>query len=200
MTKFVVSQALAELLDEDTPADDILELSICEPALGSGAFVIEAVRQLAEEYLERKQKELGHQIEPEKYAEELQRVKAQIALHQVYGVDLNSTAVELAEVSLWLDTMQPGLHAPWFGLRLKRGNSLVGARRATYSLDAVRKKKYFTEAPEPAPLSGLAKALEDESTDPRTQNRIHHFLLPAEGWGRSEEHTSELQSRGHLVC
>jgi len=183
MTKFVVSQALAELLDEDTPADDILELSICEPALGSGAFVIEAVRQLAEEYLERKQKELGHQIEPEKYAEELQRVKAQIALHQVYGVDLNSTAVELAEVSLWLDTMQPGLHAPWFGLRLKRGNSLVGARRATYSLDAVRKKKYFTEAPEPAPLSGLAKALEDESTDPRTQNRIHHFLLPAEGWG-----------------
>src|SRR5699024_4193492 len=160
MTKFVVSQALAELLDEDTRADDILTLSICEPALGSGAFVIEAVRQLADEYLTRKQEELGQQIEPEKYAQELQAVKAQIALHQVHGVDLNSTAVELAEVSLWLDTMQPGLHAPWFGLRLKRGNSLVGARRATYSTYGVEKKKYLTEAPEPAPMTGLADALE----------------------------------------
>ena len=69
----------------------------------------------------------------EDYAVELQKVKAQIALHQVYGVDLNSTAVELAEVSLWLDTMVAGLQAPWFGLHLRRGNSLIGARRATYS-------------------------------------------------------------------
>lgn len=183
MTKFVVSQALAELLDEDTRADDILNLSICEPALGSGAFVIEAVRQLADEYLTRKQDELGQQIEPEKYAQELQAVKAQIALHQVHGVDLNSTAVELAEVSLWLDTMQPGLHAPWFGLRLKRGNSLVGARRATYSVYGVEKKKYLTEAPEPAPLTGLADALERGTNDAAVQGRIHHFLLPGEGWG-----------------
>lgn len=183
MTKFVVSQALAELLDETTPADRILELSICEPALGSGAFVIEAVRQLAEEYLTRKQHELGEEIEPEEYAQELQRVKAQIALHQVYGVDLNSTAVELAEVSLWLDTMQPGLHAPWFGLRLKRGNSLVGARRATYSSYAVGKKKYLTEEPEPAPMTGLSQAVIDGALDPTVQSRIHHFLLPAEGWG-----------------
>ena len=183
MTKFVVSQALAELLDEDTRADDILNLSICEPALGSGAFVIEAVRQLADEYLTRKQDELGQQIEPEKYAQELQAVKAQIALHQVHGVDLNSTAVELAEVSLWLDTMQPGLHAPWFGLRLKRGNSLVGARRATYSAYGVEKKKYLTEAPEMAPMTGLAGALERGTIDSAVQGRIHHFLLPGEGWG-----------------
>lgn len=183
MTRFVVSQALAELLDEDTCADDILNLSICEPALGSGAFVIEAVRQLADEYLTRKQEELGRQIEPEKYAQELQAVKAQIALHQVHGVDLNSTAVELAEVSLWLDTMQPGLHAPWFGLRLKRGNSLVGARRATYSTYGVEKKKYLTEAPEPAPMTGLADALERGFVDSAVQGRIHHFLLPGEGWG-----------------
>ena len=59
-------------------------------------------------------------------------MKAYIALHQCYGVDLNATAVELAEVSLWLNTMHPGLQAPWFGLHLRRGNSLIGARRATY--------------------------------------------------------------------
>src|SRR5699024_1593137 len=152
MTKFVVSQALAELLDEDTCADDLLKLSICEPALGSGAFVIEAVRQLADEYLTRKQEELGRQIELERSAQKLQAVQAHIALHQVHRVHLNSTAVELAALSLWLDNMLPGLHAPGFGLRLTRRNSLVGTRRATYSTDAVEKKKYLTEAPEPAPM------------------------------------------------
>src|SRR5690625_5421553 len=73
-------------------------MSICEPALGSGAFAIEAVRQLATEYLTRRQEETGDRIDPEQYATELQRVKAYIALHNVYGVDLNPTAVELAEV------------------------------------------------------------------------------------------------------
>lgn len=183
LTRFVVSQALEELLDDETPADRILELAVCEPALGSGAFAIEAVRQLAEEYLTRKQAELGTEIPSEEYAQELQRVKAQIALHQVHGVDLNETAVELAEVSLWLDTMQPKLHAPWFGLRLKRGNSLIGARRATYSKKQVEAKAYLSEEPQPHPLTGLAEALGEDRRDPAVSGRIHHFLLPGEGWG-----------------
>nr|WP_319418090.1 DNA methyltransferase [Dermabacter jinjuensis] len=112
---------------------------LCEPALGSGAFAIEAVRQLAEEYLQRRQAELGERIDPEEYPQELQKVKAYIALHNVYGVDLNPTAVELAEVSLWLDSMSSGLKAPWFGLRLRAGNSLIGARRATYAASNVLK-------------------------------------------------------------
>ena len=187
MTKFVVSQALEELLQEDTPADSILELSICEPALGSGAFAIEAVRQLAGEYLKRKQKALDREIPADEYPQQLQRVKAQIALHQVHGVDLNATAVELAEVSLWLDTMQPGLGAPWFGLRLKRGNSLIGARRATYSVDAVRSKKYLTDEPQANPMSGLVDALARDAEDPAVVGRIHHFLLPGEGWGAAAD-------------
>ena len=112
---------------------------MCEPALGSGAFAIEAVRQLAAEYLQRRQAELGERIDPEEYPQELQKVKAYIALHNVYGVDLNPAAVELAEVSLWLDSMSSGLKEPWFGLRLRAGNSLIGARRATYAASNVLK-------------------------------------------------------------
>ncbi|MFZ2238044.1 MAG: DNA methyltransferase [Gordonia amarae] len=115
LTKFVVSQALEELLDQDgerTSPEQILELTICEPALGSGAFAIEAVRQLAASYLKRKQEDLGELIDADQYPIELQKVKAHIALHQVYGVDLNATAVELAEISLWLDTMVAGLQPP----------------------------------------------------------------------------------------
>lgn len=174
LTKFVVSQALEELLDQNghrTTPEEILQLTICEPALGSGAFAIEAVRQLAAEYLKRKQEDLGELIEADKYPVELQKVKAHIALHQVYGVDLNATAVELAEISLWLDTMVAGLQAPWFGLHLRRGNSLIGARRAVYQPGQLAKKAWLKAVPKDVPLGEEIGA------------GIHHFLLPAEGWG-----------------
>ena len=198
LTRFTVQQALAELLDQDghtTSAEEILHLTVCEPALGSGAFAIEAVRQLAEQYLSRRERELGRRVDPEERPRELAKVKAFIALHQVYGVDLNATAVELAEVSLWLDTMVEGLAAPWFGLRLRRGNSLVGARRALYSTSQLKKRAWLTAAPTTEPLSQVAAAIDgaDEGSSHRmggaldVSYRIHHFLLPAKGWGSAVE-------------
>lgn len=186
LTRFTVGQALEELLDQNgtrTSADEILEMTVCEPALGSGAFAIEAVRQLAAQYLERKQEELGEQIDPEEYPRELQRVKAYIALHQVYGVDLNSTAVELAEISLWLDTMTEDLQAPWFGLHLRRGNSLIGARRAVYSRDQFFDKSWLTTPPRDVPVSALREELESGGVGGSIEGGIHHFLVPAAGWG-----------------
>lgn len=213
ITSFTVSQGLAELLDpviaddadlpegaatfkdkdfdgdpirrRQTTAAEILDLSICEPALGSGAFAIEAVRQLAGEYLTRRQEETGERIDPEEYAAELQRVKAYIALHNVYGVDLNPTAVELAEVSLWLDTMAPGLKAPWFGLRLRAGNSLIGARHALYSsraLGEAKLKDVVATAPEALPLATVHEEASGSGRRPGVAGKVFHFLLPGEGW------------------
>ncbi|MCZ4541371.1 class I SAM-dependent DNA methyltransferase [Dietzia maris] len=190
LSEFVVGQAIEELdaTGRIDHAEDILTISICEPAMGSGAFAVEAVRQLAELYLERRQRELGKEIEPEERTTELQKVKAYLALHRVYGVDLNATAVELAEIALWLDTMTPGLQAPWFGLHLRRGNSLIGARRATYSLTQVEKKQWLTAEPQDAPMTGLAVAVDEETGfDPSVRGRIHHFLVPAAGWGAAAD-------------
>lgn len=177
LTKTVVKHALAELITDETTAKQILEYRICEPALGSGAFLNEAINQLATEYLTRRQKELGNTVEPikpEDYATELQKVKAYLALHRAYGVDLNATAVELAEVSLWLNVMHSGLQAPWFGLHLRRGNSLIGARRATYDFTSLgkAKKSWLKTPPTDRPLS----------EGPIGDGEIHHFLLPADGW------------------
>lgn len=174
LTRFVVSQSLAELLDRNdthASADEILNFTVCEPALGSGAFAIEAVRQLATEYLKRKQEELGEIIPAEEYPVELQKVKAHIALHQVYGVDLNATAVELAEISLWLETMFSGLRAPWFGLHLRRGNSLLGARHEVYTKKSL-KSKNWTKYP------GIATPI----TEPVQEGQVYHFLLPRADW------------------
>lgn len=175
LTRTVVKHALAELITEETTAADILEYRICEPALGSGAFLNEAINQLAKAYLDKAQVEHDERIEPERYAVEEQKVKAYLALHRAYGVDLNATAVELAEVSLWLNVMYAGLRAPWFGLHLRRGNSLIGARRATYDLAALgRAKKSWLSTPP------TERAL---SEGPTGDGEIHHFLLPADGWG-----------------
>ena len=114
LTKCLVKYALKELLEGKT-ADEILELTVCEPAMGSAAFLNEAINQLAEAYIDRKQRELGEMIPAEKRMRELQKVKMYIADRNVYGIDLNPIAVELAEVSLWLNTIYEGGYVPWFG-------------------------------------------------------------------------------------
>jgi hypothetical protein len=176
LTQVTVQLALRERLDQDgtvTKAREILDWTICEPALGSGAFLNEAINQVAAEYLKRRQAEKNQSLEPDRYAEELQKVKAYIALHNSYGVDLNETAVELAEVSLWLNVMHEGLQAPWFGLHLRRGNSLIGAGRRLYEPDHLKKKAWLTTAPKDHPFRD----------GPIPDGHIHHFLLPAQGWG-----------------
>jgi hypothetical protein len=159
LTRCLVKYALKELL-KDKKADDILKLSVVEPAMGSAAFLNEAVNQLAEAYLERKQAETKRRIPHEDYATELQKVRMYIADRNVYGVDLNPVATELAEVSLWLNAIygeKPEVgqspkpaHVPWFGYQLFSGNSLIGARREVYKAGLLRpraKPRWFDDAP-----------------------------------------------------
>lgn len=151
LTRCLVKYALKELL-EGKKADDILKLTICEPAMGSAAFLNEAVSQLAEAYLERKQKETRDSIPHEQRPQELQKVKMLIADRNVYGIDLNPTAVELAEVSLWLNTIYQGAYVPWFRTQIVNGNSLIGARRQCYNLTQLTAEKggsvWYENAPE----------------------------------------------------
>ncbi|MER5405579.1 class I SAM-dependent DNA methyltransferase [Streptomyces sp. NPDC002769] len=180
LTRVTVQLALQHRLDQDdtvTEARELLDWKICEPALGSGAFLNEAINQVAAEYLRRRQDELGVAVDTEKYAVEFQKAKAYIALHNSYGVDLNNTAVELAEVSLWLNTMHPGMEAPWFGLHLRRGNSLIGGRREVYSAESLKKGGWLGTTPERFPLSEVLAGT------PLSEGAVHHFLLPAKEWG-----------------
>ncbi|MEU4446507.1 class I SAM-dependent DNA methyltransferase [Actinosynnema sp. NPDC050801] len=191
LTKVTVELTLKHRLDQEKDADnneirtraaELLKYRICEPALGSGAFLNEAINQVAEEYLRRRQDELGKSVPTADALTEKQKVKAYIALHNAYGVDLNATGVELAEVSLWLNTMHPGMRAPWFGLHLRRGNSLVGARRAVFSgEDVTSAEKAWLKtkgalAPTPLPF------LKDGAEQPLPANAVHQFLLPSPGW------------------
>ena len=84
LTKCLVKYALKELL-KDKSADDILHLTICEPAMGSAAFLNEAINQLAEAYISRKEQETGEIIGYEERFNQLQKVKMFIADRNVYA-------------------------------------------------------------------------------------------------------------------
>ncbi len=179
LTKCLVKYALKELLKEKR-ADEILNMTVCEPAMGSAAFLNEAISQLAEAYLDKKQEELGEQIAFDKRAAELQRVKMFIADRNVYGVDLNPIAVELAEVSLWLNTIYKGAHVPWFGTQLACGNSLIGARRQVYNALKLKKGTWYNEEPEKVPEEWVTDRHETRKVYKRKRSGgsyIYHFLL-----------------------
>ena len=177
LTHLVVKYSLKERIKEDMSAREILALTVCEPAMGSGAFLTEAVNQLAEKYLERRQRELGERIPRADYPDELQKVKHYITDRNVYGVDLNPVAVELGEISLWLNCIGKDGHVPWFGFQLQAGDSLVGARRQVYGVEKIetgtkRGDLWFNSAPERVATGPAPK---------RPVGTVYHFLLPDPG-------------------
>nr|MBF0223240.1 class I SAM-dependent DNA methyltransferase [Desulfobulbaceae bacterium] len=181
LTKCLVKYSLKELL-KDKSADDILELTVCEMALGSGAFLNEAINQLADAYLERKQQQLGEHLLPSDYGEQKQRVKAYLADNNVYGVDLNSTAVELAEISLWLNTIHNDSVVPWFGNQLVCGNSLIGARSQVYPVDMLgsKKGKWWESEPKRVSVPSAQRGTVTKK-EKRSEDDVYHFLVPDAG-------------------
>jgi len=160
--------------------------------MGSAAFLNEAVNQLSEAYLERKQAELKKRIPHDDYPQELQKVRMYLADRNVYGVDLNPVAVELAEVSIWLNAIygetdkrghpKPA-RVPWFGYQLFNGNSLIGARHQVYkasSLDKKAKPAWHEEPPRRATID-----------QPRQPDEIWHFLLPDPGMAEYTDKTAK---------
>lgn len=191
LTRSLVKYALKELFKEQidpisdphAKADAILNLTVCEPAMGSAAFLNEAINQLAEAYLFHKQQAEGRRIPQDRYTQELQRVKMYIADNNVFGVDLNPVAVELAEVSLWLNAISGDAFVPWFGYQLHCGNSLVGARRQVFNKSELTYKK----AKDPSWLN--SEPVELAMNTPREETQIFHFLLPDGGMANYSDKT-----------
>ena len=170
LARVLVKHTLMERC-KDLKADELLDLKILEPAMGSAAFLVETTNQLAEMYLERKQEETGKQIPQNLYFFERQRVRSYISDRNCFGVDLNPIAIELGEVSLWLNGLHNSEFTPWFGDQLITGNSLLGARRASYPIEQLRAQKkndlWFNQKPVEI---GWSKS--------RPKDHVWQFLLP----------------------
>ncbi|MDA8695405.1 hypothetical protein N9L83_00485 [Flavobacteriales bacterium] len=205
LTQTTVKYALKPILErldsegEDRlTASELLDLKILEPAMGAAAFHNEAINQIAEAYLDARQRELQKRIAPDQYREELQKVKAHIAIHNVYGVDLNPTAVQLGQLSLWLNVIHKDMATPFFGYRLGTGNAVVGAWLRAFPEKAYRKvpgdkqsgKKWWEAAPRPMSFHKQAQAAKVL----RREGEAYHFLLPDAGMAAAADH-KELRAR-----
>ena len=119
---------LARLAGDDprgpTP-EQLLDLKVCDPAMGSGAFLVEACRQLGDALVAAwRNHESSIQVPTDEdatiYARRL------VAQRCLYGVDRNPVAVDLAKVSLWLVTLAREHPLTFLDHALRHGDSLVG--------------------------------------------------------------------------
>lgn len=129
LTEPIVRHALEPAfgrLGPDAKPEDVLALKVCDPAMGSGAFLVEACRQLAARLVKAwtRWPETRPRI-PDDEDEEL-HAKRLVAQRCLYGVDKNPRAVELAKLSLWLATLARDHEFTFLDHALKYGDSLVG--------------------------------------------------------------------------
>ena len=184
--KYTLKTIIDEVRENKRKATELLELKILEPAMGAAAFQNEVINQLAEAYLIHQQRQLREEgkqnwrIQPDKYRDELQKVKAYIATHNVYGVDLNPTAIELGKLSLWLNVIHKDMETPFFANRLAVGNAVIGAWLKVYSRqdvlglkgprNSLLANKWWEKAPH--------KVKFFQNRVNRSVNDVYHFLLP----------------------
>lgn len=189
LTRSTVKYTLKAIIDDvaagKRKATELLDLKILEPAMGAAAFQNEVINQLAEAYLTYQQQQKREEgssnwrIAPDHYRDELQKVKAYIATHNVYGVDLNPTAIELGKLSLWLNVIHKDMETPFFSNRLALGNAVIGAWLKVYNKDdfyGIKGRKKMEPNPwwEKAPH----KIKFYKNRVNRSVNEVYHFLLP----------------------
>jgi hypothetical protein len=124
----LLDSALDPVLDEAAKAPDaeqaILHLKVCDPACGSGHFLIAAAHRIARRLA------AIRTGDPEASPDSVRHALRDVIGHCLYGVDVNEMAVELCKVNLWLEALEPGRPLSFLDQRIQCGNSLLGTTPA----------------------------------------------------------------------
>jgi len=131
LTEPIVRTTLKPILDRLGPRptpDEILDLKVCDPAMGSGAFLVEASRQLGDQLVKAWHEHRAvPRIPPDE--DEVLHARRLIVQKCLYGVDKNQLAVDLARLSLWLATLAKDHAFTFLDHSFRCGDSLVGLTR-----------------------------------------------------------------------
>ena len=220
LTQLTVADALRPWLERHghrpTP-EQILALRICDPAMGSGAFLVELCRFLAELLLRAWGKELPEDLLPggSAYGEEpLIYARRLVAQRCLYGVDKNPFAVNLARLSLWLVTLSKNLPFTFVDHALKQGDSLVGVslerieaataaiqlvlfddrpRSLLQNLAAAREAVFSVDSRSEADAERKQAALEEQQQASDTIRQVGDLLVAAFFQGGNAKARANLQ-------
>ncbi|WP_438006402.1 type IIL restriction-modification enzyme MmeI [Sorangium sp. So ce321] len=119
-------EPLLTVMGEEPASERLLELKICDPAMGSGAFLVEACRFLADHVVAAWTREGKLEGGGKDRVDPLMHARRLVAQKCLYGVDKNESAVDLAKLSLWLVTLARDLPFTFVDHALRHGDSLVG--------------------------------------------------------------------------
>ncbi|MEU2613094.1 DNA methyltransferase [Micromonospora sp. NPDC007271] len=108
----------------DVIVNELLSLTVCDPACGSGHFLVAAARRIAKRIAAVRERN------PEPTVDAVRHALHEVVARCIYGVDLNPMAVELAKVSLWMEALEPGKPLSFLDAHVKCGNALIGATPA----------------------------------------------------------------------
>lgn len=129
LTRPIVAHALGAAfarIGPDAGPAEVLDLKVCDPAAGSGAFLVEACRQLAERLVAAWTRWPAQRPTIPADEDELLHAKRLVAQHCLRGVDRNPLAIDLAKLSLWLETLASAHEFTFLDAVLRSGDSLVG--------------------------------------------------------------------------
>src|SRR5690606_35560884 len=116
--------ALDEACKKPNPEQALLDLKVCDPACGSGHFLIAAAHRIA------KRLAAIRAGEDEPAPESIQRALRDVVGGCIYGVDINPMAVELCKINLWMEALEPGRPLTFLDHHIRAGNSLLGTTPA----------------------------------------------------------------------
>ena len=120
----VLDDAVAGAHTAQEAEQRLLALTVCDPACGSGHFIVAAARRIAQRLAS------VRSGEDEPTPADVRHALRDVVGRCVYGVDLNPLAAELAKVSLWLEAVEPGKALGFLDARIRVGNSLLGTTPA----------------------------------------------------------------------
>ncbi|MHB1953451.1 MAG: Eco57I restriction-modification methylase domain-containing protein, partial [Sulfobacillus sp.] len=180
LINLLLESALDPVLDEASKKPDpekaVLALKICDPACGSGHFLIAAAHRVA------------HRLasvrtgDAEASPEAIRHAVRDVIGHCIYGVDVNEMAVELCKVGLWMEALEPGKPLSFLDHRIVCGNSLLG------TTPALMARGIPDEAFEP--IAGDDKKIASAWKKRNKQERQGQMTLDLEG---SHEVTQSIQ-------
>lgn len=170
---------------------EILALKVCDPAMGSGAFLVQAIRYLAERLVDAWERMAGEQpsailtmpfgnpsqgkinenLMPDSREDRIVFARRYVAERCIYGVDMNRLAVEMAKLSLWLTTLSTDRPFTFVDHALKHGNSLVGL-----SLAQIRNFTWKPITTDFGPL--FAQQMEEQAVKEAEQHREAIYAIP----------------------
>ena len=191
LVECLLDSALDPLLDEacahgtaEERVAALLGLTVCDPACGSGHFLVAAARRIAKRIAA---EETG---DPEPPDAVVRTALRRVVGRCIYGVDVNPMAAELAKVSLWLEALEPGKPLSYLDQNIRVGNSLLGVTPALLAEglpDAA-----FT------PIEGddrkVCSALKKQNA---AERQGQHDLFSPVGHPRHQRHPGQASRRDH---